>query len=42
MAAARQKEMNVRRAVVATMTRGMPFPRLPAAAGVLEELLMYG
>jgi len=28
--------------VVATMTRGMPLPRLPAAAGLLEVLLMYG
>ena len=35
MAAARQKEMNVSRAVVATMTRGIPLPRLRAAAGLV-------
>src|ERR1700722_10851604 len=42
MAAARQNEMNVRSAVVATMTRGTPAPRLPAAAGGLEIVLMNG
>jgi hypothetical protein len=40
MAAARQKEMKLRRAVVATKTRGMPFPWLPRAAGRLGELLI--
>src|ERR1700676_2340821 len=42
MAAARQNEMNVRSAVVATMTRGTPAPRLFAAAGGLEIVLMNG
>jgi hypothetical protein len=27
--------------VVATRTRGIPLPRLPAAAGLLGVLLMY-
>jgi len=42
MAAARQKEMKVRSAVVATMTRGIPLPRLRGAAGLMGVLLMYG
>jgi hypothetical protein len=41
MAAARQKEMNVNSAVVATMTRGMPLPRLRGAA-LVGVLLMNG
>jgi hypothetical protein len=40
MAAARQKEMKVRSAVVATMTRGIPLPRPAAAAGLFGVVLM--
>jgi len=40
MAAARQKEINVRRAVVATMTRGIPLPPLRLAAGLMGVLLL--
>jgi len=42
MAAARQKEMKLSSAVVATKTRGIPLLRLPAAAGLLGMLLMCG
>src|SRR5258707_8903486 len=40
MAAARQKEIKVRSAVVATMTRGIPLPRATLGAGVLGVVLM--
>lgn len=40
MAAARQKEMKLRSAVVATRTRGIPFPWLDRAAGLWGVLLM--
>jgi hypothetical protein len=42
MAAARQNEIKVSKAVVATMTRGIPLPRLRGAAGLVGVLLMYG
>jgi hypothetical protein len=40
MAAARQKEMKVRSAVVATMTRGIPLPRAPLATGLIGVVLI--
>src|SRR5271157_3515423 len=42
MAAARQKEMKLSSAVVATRTRGIPFPWPPGAAGFWGELLING
>jgi len=42
MAAARQKEMKLSSAVVATKTRGTPFPWLRWAAGLMGVLLMGG
>ena len=42
MAAARQKEMKLKRAVVATRTRGIPLPWLPGTAGFWGVLLIYG
>src|ERR1700739_2038308 len=40
MAAARKNEMKERRAVVATRTRGTPFPWPRAAAGAMGVLLL--
>jgi hypothetical protein len=42
MAAARQKEIKLNSAVVATKTRGIPLLWLPLAAGLWGVLLIYG